>query len=932
MDALLAPSDPTLPSQRARFVCTQKWDGGDFLLYARRQGRMRTVPVKLRQYLPPTAPGVPGDAKAGVVATEADDEFTEHIHPTPHAEQEAFLQTWLYFGLLAEFFGLNKNENGDRLVDDETAQAELDALYREYVEEYDEGGVSKKYITIGPMVRATKAPLTIVARLRLSGPGIEKRIRYLHRCLKFSCFLLNTATHSPFDPAIKTSIAALGELLSTAFATAATLKRIPDANVTFSFAWADRFLEDGSDLERQMVAHGWCPSEVAKIRAVHQGLGTRHYLSLMRKGGPPHDHRQCSHEGCGAFQIDAAKYQPAHARNGCTCALTSVDVPCVLRILHDTPSFPVLRVRVTSPSVGTADAVEMDVEEHKKGVPYVAISHVWADGMGNPFANSLPVCQIAKVARLVSDLETATRKVEPDDDNSSTYRLWIDPLLCPMEAEGKNISLQRISDVYRNAAHVLVLDASLMHYLANKLPPEELLLRIFSSSAWMRRLWTLQEGALAQSLYFQFADRAVTPNEPLEALYRKGLLDSRYMRLWQDIAIEQIHLRGWFQNVGGPLSLISLQRTLHFRTVSNPADEPLCIATLLGLDQTKVVAISDAQERMACVWGLIASKLGGGVPARILFSSDATLDVPGWRWVPRSLLGASHAAKESMMDVNHRIMRFRSWRETHREAKPGIEIPSKSSDNSMGVPTPWGLRVRMGGFILSSSPLLPDLPLHPWENVAGAREDMVLAKHMPSGRWLRLMDFYRLEKNRKWAANERREYDRHTNNPLCQLIDSGRQALLCDTSLQEGNHHQSLMVQLKDGWHQPNGTGLRRTLRAHRERVLILDWATPAQTTVAEGLQQLAETVAKDEATTHLLQSMDSMPVQEEGKEALDRVKALMKTAMAEKWKTDAAFVEAVRDTRGPGMEHLMWAEIQMRFSHNITCHDVPESQVWLVD
>ncbi|CAK7212754.1 hypothetical protein SCUCBS95973_001570 [Sporothrix curviconia] len=924
MDALLAPSDPTLPPQRARYVCTQKWDGGDFLSYARRQGRMRTVPVKLRQYLPPD---VPGD--------KVDDEFTEHIHPTPPAEQEAFLQTWLYFGLLAEFFGLNKSESGQRLVDVQTAQAEIDALYRDYVDEGDESGGTAKYITSGPMLRAAQAPLLIATRLWLTAPRVDERIRYLHRCLRFSCFLLNAAIHAPFDASIKTSIAALGELLSTGFATAATLKRIPDAQVTFSFAWADRFLEDGSGLERQMVAHGWCPSEVAKIRAVCQGLGTRHYLSLMRKGGPLHNHRLCSHEGCGAFQIDAAKYRPAHAQTGCTCALTSVDVPSVLRILLTTPAFPVLRVRTPSSTGGSAsDAVEMDVEEYTEGVPFVAISHVWADGMGNPTENSLPSCQIAKVARLVSVLETATQKdfdMNSNNNDSKAYRLWIDPLLCPIEAEGKNISLQRIADVYRNAAHVLVLDASLMHYAADQLAPEEVLLRIFSSSAWMRRLWTLQEGALAQSLYFQFADRAVTPNEPLEALYQKGLLDARYMRLWKDIAIEQVHLRGWFQNIGGPLSLVSLQRTLHFRTVSNPADEPLCIATLLGLDQAKVVAVSDAQERMARVWEMVASKLGGGVPARILFSSDATLDVPGWRWVPRSLLGASDAAKESMMDVNHRIMRFQSWREIHRQSE---EMQSRNSrnDKTMGIPTPWGLRVSMGGFLLSSAPLFPHLPLHPWENVAGAREDMILAKHVPSGRWLRLMDFYRLEKNRRWTSDERRQYDRQTNNLLCRLVDNGRQALLCDTRIQDGNHQQSLMVHLEDGWHQPSGAGTRQILRAHRERMLVLDWASPAQTVVAEGLLDLARKVAQDEATAHLLHTMDKVSSREESNGALEQVKALMKTVMAEKWKTDAGFVEAVRDTRGPDMEHLLWAEIQMRCSHNIQCHDVDESQVWLID
>lgn len=122
--------------------------------------------------------------------------------------------------------------------------------------------------------------------------------------------------------------------------------------------------------------------------------------------------------------------------------------------------------------------------------------------MGNPTANSLPACQINKVASLVSQLQTtasAGKDSSPSTDKFDiNYRVWIDPLLCPIEAEGKKLSLQRIPDVYRNATHVLVLDASLMEYSAEDLPPEEILLRIFSSSAWMRRLWTLQ-GTLCSS-------------------------------------------------------------------------------------------------------------------------------------------------------------------------------------------------------------------------------------------------------------------------------------------------------------------------------------------------------------------------------------------------------------------------------------------------
>lgn len=409
----------------------------------------------------------------------------------------------------------------------------------------------------------------------------------------------------------------------------------------------------------------------------------------------------------------------------------------------------------------------------------------------------------------------------------------------------------------------------------------------------------------------------------------KGLGDARYMRIWQDIAIEQVHLRGWFKSIEdetkpSALSLVSLQRALHFRTVSDPADEPLCIATLLSLDQAYVVAASALQDRMVRVWELVAKKLGGSVPARILFSSDETLDVPGWRWAPRSLLGASYAAKDSAMDVHHRIMRFQAWRSDR--------LVAEDLARNSGVPTPWGLRVKMGGYILKSVPLLPHLPLHPWERVAGSHEDMILVKHSASGRWLRLMDFYRLEMGRRWSPEQRREYDRKTDNLLCRLIDGGRQALLCDQNPRQGQHYPSLMVRLEDGWNQLGEDRARQTMRARRERMVILDWASHAHTIVADGLEELAMKAAQSDVTEQFVKAMDTASDWEQGRIAMDAVKEYMKAVVARKWKSDATFVEAVRDTRGPNMENHLWAEIHMRFSHSIVCEEVPDSQVWLVD
>jgi hypothetical protein len=94
-------------------------------------------------------------------------------------------------------------------------------------------------------------------------------------------------------------------------------------------------------------------------------------------------------------------------------------------------------------------------------------------------------CQVARLQKLISDLQGTA-------DDKPAYRLWIDTLCCPVELSGKLISLERIADVYRNATHVLVLDSSLTSFTTTDKHPAELMLRIFATSAWMRRLWTLQ--------------------------------------------------------------------------------------------------------------------------------------------------------------------------------------------------------------------------------------------------------------------------------------------------------------------------------------------------------------------------------------------------------------------------------------------------------
>ncbi len=79
--------------------------------------------------------------------------------------------------------------------------------------------------------------------------------------------------------------------------------------------------------------------------------------------------------------------------------------------------------------------------------PYVAISHVWSDGLGNPNHNSLPFCQIKRLQELVQE---STGKPLP---------FWIDTICVPLEERLRGKAIANMAKVYRSAAAVLVLTA-----------------------------------------------------------------------------------------------------------------------------------------------------------------------------------------------------------------------------------------------------------------------------------------------------------------------------------------------------------------------------------------------------------------------------------------------------------------------------------------
>ena len=136
--------------------------------------------------------------------------------------------------------------------------------------------------------------------------------------------------------------------------------------------------------------------------------------------------------------------------------------------------------------------------------PYVAFSHVWADGLGNARANSLPICQFKRLWKYVVALSEGLKS----QLECLSLGFWIDTLGVPLQRDRRKIALKSLPRAYEFSSCCLVLDEELLRVPA-KTSVEEICMRIVLST-WSRRLWTFQEGVLTwDKLFFQLHEGPV---------------------------------------------------------------------------------------------------------------------------------------------------------------------------------------------------------------------------------------------------------------------------------------------------------------------------------------------------------------------------------------------------------------------------------------
>jgi Heterokaryon incompatibility protein (HET) len=502
-------------------------------------------------------------------------------------EVACFLQEWLFFALLTEVFGICKlpirctvfvhwNEDGTALI----TTAPLNGYIKAWAEHES---------------RATQDEALV--HLREVDTCVEEASLMIDRIWRPPSF------YSPLGPE-SLSIFALCESLWHA------------RNIIYQQSraiwWRKHYLPG-----IRMRENGWCPNRVFILEFILTSSSLYFASMLKQPASASGSHALCDKERCRTNNIDRESYRPKHISPNCTCDFIGPN-PDDLAHALDKGGFPLIRVSRSAGQVTPhLDVVDSPLESSPT---YVALSHVWSDGLGNLHANALPTCQILHLSSLFSDLY-------PEEDESVLF--WLDTICVPYcldETGRRRVAIGRMRQSYRNADIVLVLDAELKAS-SSDCTSEELLMRI-TCSGWMRRLWTLQEGVLAQNLYFQFSECAIK----LQLLASE--VDRRAPENINPIAFDAVQCWAHFQKFEDMRKdrVAEVINALQWRNTSWQSDEPICLSILLNVDVERVAG-AQPDDRMRIFLSIVES-----LPAHILFAPGERIQYEGYHWAPISLM------------------------------------------------------------------------------------------------------------------------------------------------------------------------------------------------------------------------------------------------------------------------------------------------------
>lgn len=207
-------------------------------------------------------------------------------------------------------------------------------------------------------------------------------------------------------------------------------------------AWRTSF---GEATWVELLGHsGWCPRQIEVMVASTASLQSIYFFTSMHDSVSAGRHGLCNSKNCVAYQTHLENYVTRHATKDCSCEELCVDESSLDAVVT-TGALALLRIR----EADTLDGLAVELVPSQPDSRYLALSHVWADGLGNVKANALPRCQLLQLRKYAQSLEA---KSNPNDQQTELL-FCCDTLCCPADpGEGKIRVLRRLYIVARQPA------------------------------------------------------------------------------------------------------------------------------------------------------------------------------------------------------------------------------------------------------------------------------------------------------------------------------------------------------------------------------------------------------------------------------------------------------------------------------------------------
>jgi hypothetical protein len=515
------------------------------------------------------------------------------------AATAAYIQSWLYFGLLEAICGR--------------------AISVSYLTRSDHGGQEWMYSrNLGILLTAWRRGLDAAEN--------EVQEAALHEA-RDCATLASTILHHILKELAKSGFS---ELRTSILSVEPCLSALHEAVVAFverelrmevrSFGGID---PESSDIPRlyseSLVEKGWCRFVVASAEIAMSPSLLRSVAAADFKESTK-GHENCTAEECRRNNVELSTYKPVHTAPGCRCAFIRPSLKSVRDILN-AGKIPVVQASKDSHTL-TLGAVDLD----DANADYIAFSHVWADGLGSSSEAGLPRCQVLRLDDLASQRLSFGRW------------FWIDSLLVPYKEPYRGKAIEMMKATYQNATGVIVLDSSLRS-LSISASTLELGWAVFASG-WFGRLWTYQEGflppwvdlelrdgvfdlyALIQRLYKSYFDHS--PSSFPNVFIRDLLAVLQKARPLDRTARTQFDSRPKVRRVVDVFNAFTRRRT------SRADDQLLIMGLLLDIDVRGLMKKVGADRWMHFYLSL------GEIPWTIVFDRRPKMENCPFRWAPAS--------------------------------------------------------------------------------------------------------------------------------------------------------------------------------------------------------------------------------------------------------------------------------------------------------